>query len=311
MGHFSQPASQPAISNEYSDHCNLASEILIEYLRSHFRFDLYAMQAEAIGKRWLYQKNMQLFAPHRSLVDVRAAYDAMQWATECGQAQFADSFFSERKINIVNSSRIPALNTYMATVLLEGTQQLFQPIAKLRNDQEFWLDHLPAPLAGDCPVHQVHNGAASLVQNGSNRTALRVIPLHADPLDWTPAADGHYYLFGARMENLAELPKFTGSHAPGLDVGEKNVCLAFSNLLSLKDSHKHIAQIGQFDMRHTPMKSHVLGLMLIEISAGGSIFADDDHVEQILNKWKNQRRRGVVGAQKDLYEAGRKELAQL
>jgi hypothetical protein len=51
--------------------------------------------------------------------------------------------------------------------------------------------------------------------------------------------------------------------------------------------------------------------MLIEI--GGEIvtkLGDGEDVDKILNKWKNQGRRGVLGAQRELLELGYAELAQ-
>jgi hypothetical protein len=52
--------------------------------------------------------------------------------------------------------------------------------------------------------------------------------------------------------------------------------------------------------------------MLVEID--GKIvtgLGDGYDVDEILNKWKNQGRRGVVGCQRDLIKAGYRELAQL
>ena len=86
-----------------------------------------------------------------------------------------------------------------------------------------------------------------------------------------------------------------------------------NNLTSLKDIHKQIKKIGgDFYCHNNPIKSHILGLMLI--SVGGTILTglgDDKVVDDILNKWKNQGRRGVLGCQRDLIAAGYKELAQL
>jgi hypothetical protein len=52
--------------------------------------------------------------------------------------------------------------------------------------------------------------------------------------------------------------------------------------------------------------------MLIEI--GGKIgtgLGDGKDVDMISNKWKNQGRKGVLGAQRELLELGYEELAQL
>ena len=47
---------------------------------------------------------------------------------------------------------------------------------------------------------------------------------------------------------------------------------------------------------------------------GGEIWSNlgnGSDVDMILNKWKNQGRRGVLGAQRELLDLGYKELAQL
>lgn len=84
-------------------------------------------------------------------------------------------------------------------------------------------------------------------------------------------------------------------------------------LTSLRDIHKHIKKIGgSFRCNNNPIKSHVLGLMLIQI--GGNITTCLDNgldVDEILNRWKNQGRKGVLGAQRELLDLGYEELAQL
>jgi hypothetical protein len=88
---------------------------------------------------------------------------------------------------------------------------------------------------------------------------------------------------------------------------------ASNRLENLKNIHKQIERVGgYFSCYDNPIKSHILGLMLIEI--GGPIethLGDGYDVDEILNKWKNQGRRGVVGCQLDLIRAGYKELALL
>ena len=86
-----------------------------------------------------------------------------------------------------------------------------------------------------------------------------------------------------------------------------------NRLTSLKDIHKQIKKIGdRFLCFDNPIKSHILGLMLIDI--GGDIVADlgnGSDVDAILNRWKNQGRRGMLGAQRELLDLGYEELAQL
>ena len=87
----------------------------------------------------------------------------------------------------------------------------------------------------------------------------------------------------------------------------------YNSLSSLQDIHTQITKIGgSFYCRNNPIKSHILGLMLIEI--GRKIvtgLGNGSDVDRVLNKWKNQGRRGVLGAQRELLDLGYKELARL
>lgn len=88
-------------------------------------------------------------------------------------------------------------------------------------------------------------------------------------------------------------------------------------LTSLQDIHKHLRRIGGFftclnRAARGAKVTHILGLMLIDI--GSTIvteFGDETDVDRILNKWKNQGRRGVLGAQRELLDLGYDEMAQL
>jgi hypothetical protein len=86
-----------------------------------------------------------------------------------------------------------------------------------------------------------------------------------------------------------------------------------NKLTSLEDIHKQIKKIGgDFFCNGNKIKSHILGLMLVEI--GGDIvtkLGDRKDVDEILNRWKNQGRKGVLGCQRELLDLGYKELAQL
>ncbi len=86
-----------------------------------------------------------------------------------------------------------------------------------------------------------------------------------------------------------------------------------NKLTSLEDIHKQIKKIGgDFYCHDNKIKSHILGLMLIDI--GGEIIThlgNGKDVDEILNRWKNQGRKGVLGVQHELLDLGYEELAQL
>ena len=289
--------------------------LLGTYLQSHFHYDLYIMQAEALGKQRLYHKATSLFAPHRGLIDVRAAYDAMRWAHGRGQQAYAQGFFHGRQMHVVADSQLPALNTYLATALLEGTTGQFKEDDALRHDQQYWLDCLPTTLANDCPVHQVASSETTS-DNTCRIAPCSVVPVLAAPLDFQPAADGNYYLFGADIEALSQLPAYTNlpkdkkHQAHAHELGKSHISIAFSKLTSLEGIHTTVNSCGSFDMRHSMVRSHILGLMMLTMS--GEIYTDlGDDVTTILNKWKNQGRRGVLCAMKDLMDIGHDDLARL
>ena len=87
-----------------------------------------------------------------------------------------------------------------------------------------------------------------------------------------------------------------------------------NELTSLKrEEIQHIKKIGAgFMCADNPIRSHILGLMMISI--GGEIkteLGDGEDVDAILNKWKNQGRKGVLGARRELLDLGYNQLAQL
>jgi hypothetical protein len=93
----------------------------------------------------------------------------------------------------------------------------------------------------------------------------------------------------------------------------------FNNLTSLEGIHKIIKEInGGFYARKNPIKSHVLGLLLIkglkQIRLGFSTFTDEfSEVQTILNKHlpNNIGNKGVLACQSDLLDAGLDDFAQL
>ena len=83
-----------------------------------------------------------------------------------------------------------------------------------------------------------------------------------------------------------------------------------NELTSLKDVYKHITEIkGIFDASDNPIKSHVLGSLLIK--GVTEVRLDNKQVEEILNRHLGKGRVGMLMAQEELIEAGLEEFAQL
>ena len=123
-------------------------------------------------------------------------------------------------------------------------------------------------------------------------------------LEYCPSyVGGNFYCYNNRLTSLNFCPS---------EVGGDFYCHR-NKLTSLEDIHKQIKKIGgDFYCHDNKIKSHILGLMLVEI--GGDIVTkldDRKEVDEILNKWKNQGRKGALGCQRELIAAGYKELAQL
>lgn len=84
-------------------------------------------------------------------------------------------------------------------------------------------------------------------------------------------------------------------------------------LKSLHDIHNQMSAISRRFVCHDfamQITSSILGLMLIELGDISTEY-DNDDVANILNKWKNQGRKGVLGAQRELLNLGYDELARL
>lgn len=87
-------------------------------------------------------------------------------------------------------------------------------------------------------------------------------------------------------------------------------------LTSLQGIQKYLRRVGSYiDFKGCPIKSHILGLLMIDIGGNIVIFGnpvDKSYiVDTIMNRWKNQGRKGVLGAQRELLDLGYEELAQL
>ena len=83
-----------------------------------------------------------------------------------------------------------------------------------------------------------------------------------------------------------------------------------NKLASLKDVHKHVTEIkGKFYAIKNPIKSHVLGLLLIKGIT--EVRLDNEQVTEILNRHLGKGRAGMLMAQEELIEAGLEECARL
>lgn len=85
-----------------------------------------------------------------------------------------------------------------------------------------------------------------------------------------------------------------------------------AKLNSLHDIHRQLDGMTSSlacDDFTRQIKSSVLGLMLIDLYSIRTV--EVDPVADILNKWKNQGRKGVLGAQRELLDLGYEELARL
>lgn len=91
-------------------------------------------------------------------------------------------------------------------------------------------------------------------------------------------------------------------------IGGELVC-DDNNLTSLHNIHMQIKHIGiEARFRRNPLKSHVLGLLLID--GLESVLMDNKKVQDIINKHLNGDR-GTLACQEDLIEAGFEDFAQL
>ena len=122
-------------------------------------------------------------------------------------------------------------------------------------------------------------------------TSLKGAPSHVD---------GYFYCSDNRLVSLVGAP----SHVDG------SFSCSVNKLTSLKDVHKHITEInGKFYAVGNPIKSHVLGLLLIR--GVTEVRLDNKQVKEILNRHLGKGRVGMLMAQEELIEAGLEEFAQL
>lgn len=114
---------------------------------------------------------------------------------------------------------------------------------------------------------------------------------------------GMFICRGCKLTSLEGAPEYVNA---AFDCSE-------NKLVSLKNVHKFIKELrSQFDATKNPIKSHVLGLLLIKGIT--NIRLDNKQVERILNKYLGKvgsDRSMLLQAQEELMEAGLEEFAQL
>lgn len=119
-------------------------------------------------------------------------------------------------------------------------------------------------------------------------------------LEGAPEKIGNYFTCSVNnLKSLEGAPKEINGH----------FYCSHNDLTSFKDIHKIIKKMnGQFHTVNNPIMSHVLGFLLIpgikQVMGGGS-WSD------ILNKYLDQGRKGLIACQNELIEAGLEEFAEI
>ena len=171
------------------------------------------------------------------------------------------------------------------------------------NNQLTSLEHCPSQVGGG--FHCQYNRLTSLEHCPSQVGGNFLCHYNSlTSLEHCPSqVGGNFSCSSNRLTSLEGCPSQVGG----------NFWCHKNKLTSLHNVHQHISDIGgNFVCKNNMIRSHILGLMMIEI--GGKIttrLGNGTDVDEILNKWKNQGRKGVMGAMKDLIDMGYEELAQL
>ena len=186
------------------------------------------------------------------------------------------------------------------------------------------LEHCPSEVGGDfhCGYNQLTSLKFCPSQIGGDFHCYGNV---LTSLEHCPSVVGGFFDCGNNeLTSLEHCPSVVGGFfdcsdnkltslefCPSVIGGFFNCCL--NRLTTLKDFHRYVKKIGgRFLCRGNQIESHILGLMLVEIDGKiGTGLGDGKDVDAILNKWKNQGRKGVLGAQRELLELGYEELAQL
>ena len=164
------------------------------------------------------------------------------------------------------------------------------------------LSGCPVTIDGNFYCH--HNKITSLSGSPSKTNNMWCDYNQLESLEGcTSYVSGSFFCQNNKLSSLEGCPSQVGG----------NFWCHKNKLTSLHNVHKHISNIGgNFVCKNNMIRSHILGSMMVEI--GGEIITrlgNGTDVDEVLNKWKNQGRRGVMGAMKELMDLGYEELAQL
>ena len=109
---------------------------------------------------------------------------------------------------------------------------------------------------------------------------------------------GDFWCQDSRLSSLKGAPKYIGG----------NFRCHYNNLTSLENIHEQILEInGEANFEQNPIKSHVLGLLLIKGLT--SVSFDNKHLEKIINKYLPLG--DIMECQNELIDAGLEEFAQI
>lgn len=152
---------------------------------------------------------------------------------------------------------------------------------------------------------------------------------HLTSLSGAPSSALHFTTsLNPNLRTLAGAPKkvkfhflchgcdLTSLEHAAAEIGRDFICTG-NRIDTLHDIHKMVRRIGSnFNIMDNELQSCVLGLMMIEIGGAISTRLESEAnghspIDVILNKWKNQGRKGVLGAQRELLDLGYEELAKL
>jgi len=143
-------------------------------------------------------------------------------------------------------------------------------------------------------------------------------------LEGAPSSVGGYFdVFGNQLTSLKFGPRKVGANfvvtknkLTSLEFAPETVDGSFgcshNQLTSLKDIHKILKKVnGTFYADHNPIKSHVLGLLLIP--GCEEVTLENRDVQAILNKYLPNTRgnKALLECQSELLDAGFEDFAQL